>query len=443
MTETILSLQKFGAAFNKNVILSSISLDIPETGITVLMGPCGTGKSTLLRAISGFSTANPAYRTWGDIYYLGEKLEDKPVYPALVSQNVKLMFATVLENVIGNLPERRTLTLLQQRELARRLLIQGDLEVLCNQLDTAIKNLSFADQRQISILRQIAANPRLVCIDEPTVQLNAEEIDRMTTYLRHEAKKRALLIVTHNQTVAKQLGGQTALLAGGWIQEVQATKLFFTSPITEVAKTFIYTGNCALPSPNAKVEEVAPEWVESIRPLPKAAMDYKSQVLGPNGFIWLKKGKLAGTPRPGLLRDIQDDLSALQRVGVTNLVSLTMRAIDTEQCLNYGIEVIASPMPDMQPPTLSQAFEINQKIEKLLANNKIVAIHCRAGLGRTGTLLAAQLIYEGESALSALEETRHIEMRWVQSEVQLSFLEKYETFIKNKTTVPLMQVAVV
>jgi atypical dual specificity phosphatase len=99
-------------------------------------------------------------------------------------------------------------------------------------------------------------------------------------------------------------------------------------------------------------------------------------------------------------------------------------------------------MPDMQPPTLSQAFEINQKIEQLLANNKIVAIHCRAGLGRTGTLLAAQLIYEGKSALSALEETRHIEMRWVQSEQQLSFLEEYETFIENKNTVSPMQATV-
>jgi atypical dual specificity phosphatase len=275
MTETILSLQKFGAAFNKNIILSSISLDIPQTGITDLMGPSGTGKSTLLRAISGFSNENPAYRTWGDICYLGEKLKDKALYPALVSQNIKLMFATVLENVIGNLPERSTLTLLQQRELARRLLIEADLEVLCTQLDTAIKNLSFAEQRQISILRQIAANPRLVCIDEPTVQLSSVETKRMVVYLRNEAKKRALLIVTHNQAVAKQLGGQTALLAGGWIQEVQATALFFTAPITEVAQTFIETGHCALPSPNAKAEEVAPEWVASIRPLPKAAMDYK------------------------------------------------------------------------------------------------------------------------------------------------------------------------
>jgi atypical dual specificity phosphatase len=436
MNETVLSLKKFGAAFNTRTILSTITLDLPTTGITILMGPCGTGKSTLLKAISGFSTANPAYRTWGSIYYLGEKLEDSSISPPLVSQNIKLMIATVLENIINNLPERNSLNITQQRALAQRLLTQAGLERLCDQLDTAMIKLTTADQRQIIILRQMAANPKLVCIDEPTVGLNSLEIERMIHYLKKEGKKRSLLVVTHNQTVAKALGGETVLLAGGWIQEKQTTARFFSTPITDIAKVFIKTGNCALPSPDAKPEDVAFEWVDSIRPLPKAATDYKSHVLGPNGFIWLKKGRLAGTPRPGLLRALETDLLALKRVGVTDLISLTVRPLDAVQCASHDIDVTASPMPDMQPPSLQQALVINQKIEKLLDNRKIVAIHCRAGLGRTGTLLAAQLIYEGKSALTALEETRQIEMRWVQSESQVKFLEEYEIFINHsKVTV--------
>ena len=433
MPEIILSLKKFGAAFNQHVVLSSIDFDIYEKGITILMGPTGMGKSTLLKAISGFSTKNPAYRTWGDIYYLGEKLEDNLILPRIVSQNIKLMIATVLENIIEGLPERKNLNFSQQRELAQRLLIQADLAHICDQLDKKIISLSNADQSKISILRQIAVNPRLVCIDEPTVRLNTTEIKNTALYLRREAKKRALLIVTHNQAFAKQLGGQTVLLAGGWIQEIQPTKQFFSTPIAATTQTFVKTGNCVLPSPDAKPEEVAPEWVAAIRPLPKAATEYSSHVLGPNGFIWLKKGQLAGTPRPGLLHEIEDDLQALKRVGITQLISLTLRPLDVKRCAEHQIKVHAYPIPDMQAPSLLKALAINQKIETLCAKQKSVAIHCRAGLGRTGTLLAAQLIYEGKSALAALEETRQIEARWIQSERQVYFLEEYEKFIKNRT----------
>jgi len=52
-------------------------------------------------------------------------------------------------------------------------------------------------------------------------------------------------------------------------------------------------------------------------------------------------------------------------------------------------------------------------------------VHCRAGLGRTGTVLAAHLIWEGKGSLSALEYVRRIEPRWVQSEAQVKFLEAF------------------
>jgi atypical dual specificity phosphatase len=440
MTVPILSLNEFGAAFNKRVILSSINLDIPDAGITVLMGASGSGKSTLLRAISGFSSANPAYRTWGKITYLGTELtaEDNQTqehsfrYPALVSQNIKLMVSSVLENIVDGLPERRSLTLLQQKDLAKRLLIQADLSELCDQLDTAVVDLKRADQRQLAILRQLVSNPNVLCIDEPTVGLNDAEIKRMLDYLKREAKKRAFIIVTHNQHVARALGGQTALLAGGWIQEVQATELFFSTPLTDVAKTFVATGTCAFPSPDAKPEHVADEWVDALRPLPKEAVNYKSHVLGPNSFLWLKKGRLAGTPRPGLLVDIEQDLMALKRVGITDLVSLTVNPLDSAKCQDYDINVLSSPIPDMHPPSMEQALSINQQIARLLDDNRNIAIHCRAGLGRIGTLLAAQLIYEGKSAPTALETIRNVEMRWIQSEPQVAFLEAYANFLKNE-----------
>lgn len=431
MSDNVLELKGFGLAFKDRIILSSITLDVPDTGVMTLMGPCGTGKSSLIRTLAGFCQANPAHRIWGEAIYAGNELFGSMTYPAIVSQNTRLMISSVLENIVFGLPERNSLTIPQQQELARRLLEFANLKHLFKELSTPVTELDLADQRQLSILRQAASNPKLLCIDEPDSNLDKSSTERMIDYIKREAERRAVLIVTHDKQLTRALGGNTALIAGGWVQEVQKTEDFFSNPVSDAAKTFVQTGSCSVPSPDAKPEHVAPEFVPFIRKPPKEATQYKSHVLGPNGFMWLKKGKLAGTPRPGLLVDKERDLKALKRVGVTYLISLTQKPLDEKKCLNFGIKIIRSPILDMHAPELEQAMDICQQITELLESNEVVAVHCRAGLGRTGTLLAAQLIYEGQSALEALEISRGIESRWIQSDVQLEFLENFERYLRG------------
>jgi atypical dual specificity phosphatase len=141
--------------------------------------------------------------------------------------------------------------------------------------------------------------------------------------------------------------------------------------------------------------------------------------------LWLKKGQLAGTPRPGVFHDIEYDLQALKRVGVTKLMTLTERAPEVEEMKEFGIGNVWSPIPDMRAPSIEQAVEICQRIDTMMEHQEVVAVHCRAGLGRTGTVLAAYLIWEGSTALSALETVRKVEPRWVQSDEQVTFLESF------------------
>ncbi len=67
----LLALRGFGVAFRERIILGDIDLEIPDRGVVVLLGPGGTGKSTLLRTIAGFNDANPSLRTWGEALFLG------------------------------------------------------------------------------------------------------------------------------------------------------------------------------------------------------------------------------------------------------------------------------------------------------------------------------------------------------------------------------------
>jgi len=428
---SLLTLQDYGVAFGEKIVLTQVNLSIPERGVTTLLGPGGTGKSTLLRTIAGFNSTNPSLRTWGNAFYAGETLGDGEL-PALVSQSARLLMASIFENVVNNLPERETLTPKQQRELVKRLLEHAGLGKLSSRLNDKVVNLSLAKQRHLAILRQAAAGPKLLCIDEPTSGLNDKESSVLIDYIKQEGKRRAVLVVLHNQEQVQNLNGYAALLAGGVIQEHQKVEIFFTTPESSLTQEFIRNGNCCVPSPNTKPEEVNEDVVLSV--IPDAAREFVSDAFGPRGFLWLEKGVLAGTPRPGIFLDIEQDLKALQRVGVTVLVSLTEKGLDQPALDQFGIRNVWEPIKDMEAPTNEQAAKLCQNIVALINAGEVIAVHCRAGLGRTGTVLAAYLIWEGVSALAALETVRRVEPRWVQSQVQVDFLEEFEGYVVKVTS---------
>lgn len=422
--ERVLSLRGFGVAYGGKVVLAEIDLAVAEAGMTVLVGPCGTGKSTLLRTLAGQAAANPALRTWGEADYLGLPLGAAPAWPALVGQSARLMMSSVFENLVCNLPERARLTRAQQREIIERWLWENDLAALASRLEEPVVSLSLAQQRHVAIVRAVAADPRLLCLDEPTAGLADDEADRLLDHLRREACQRALIVTTHHQGHARRLGGRVALLAGGRIQEIQPSAAFFDTPSTQAGREFVRSGTCLLPSPDADPQDLD-ESVPPPPPLPDAARGAISGACGPRGFHWLRPGLLAGTPLPGVFHDRDYDLAALQRVGIRHLVNLTEHAMAPEPLARFGIASHWFPVVDMTPPSTAQADAICDLVDRLVAAGEPVAVHCRAGLGRTGTVLAMHLIRTGLGAREALDAARRIEPRWVQSSSQIAALEAF------------------
>lgn len=410
----VLELRGFGVAYGTRVVLDAVDLDVPASGCTVLLGPSGTGKSTLLRTIAGHNAANPEVRTWGSCRYAAAACEGDH-RPSLVTQNSRLLVSNVLENLVFRLPGRSALTRRRQIDAVKPLVEECGQLWLLDELHTPVVVRPLAQQRAIAILREAIAAPELLLVDEPTAGLAPAEAHGLVQLIATLSRKRALLVVLHNLQEARQLASHIALIAGGRLQESGEPRAFFDGPASESGRLFLATGSCPEPA------RIAVPQGEAFDPAPSAAC-------GPRGFAWLLPGRLAGTPWPGLIHGVDYDLQLLSGVGVTQLMSLTEERFDPGWAAAHGIGCRAYPMPDMHAPSVPQALAMCRELDAMLAAGEVVAVHCRAGMGRTGTVLAAYWLWRAAGsldALRALEDVRRIEAGWVQSPAQVRFLEEF------------------
>ncbi|MDX8354920.1 tyrosine-protein phosphatase [Cognatiyoonia sp. IB215182] len=148
---------------------------------------------------------------------------------------------------------------------------------------------------------------------------------------------------------------------------------------------------------------------------------------GPTNFTWLIRGRLGGMPRPGLHRDLAADLSAVTRIGVDTVVSLTEEwQPPVATFAEHNLKSVYVPIPDMQPPTMDQAVDTCSMLADMLQDGASIAFHCHAGRGRTGTLLAAMLIWYLPDFDAAITRIKRTNRYWIESSSQMNFLQKLE-----------------
>jgi atypical dual specificity phosphatase len=137
-----------------------------------------------------------------------------------------------------------------------------------------------------------------------------------------------------------------------------------------------------------------------------------------NGFSWVIEASLAGAPQPGAYNSIHLDLGYMQEQGVDLLISGNEEGVDADVARHYDIDVVSLPVEDFQAPTMEQMNDFVAHTRTALAGGDQVAVHCTAGMGRTGTYLAVWFVTTGMTADEAMEHVRSLRPGSIETPIQ-------------------------
>jgi atypical dual specificity phosphatase len=143
-------------------------------------------------------------------------------------------------------------------------------------------------------------------------------------------------------------------------------------------------------------------------------------------FYWIIDGVLAGCSRPGANGgDLDADLRMLRGHGIGALLTLTETPLTAGALERHGLRGLHLPVDDFHAPTPGQLLEALAFIDEAQAAGIPTAVHCLAGMGRTGTALAAYLIRGGLPAPDAIASIRAVCPGAIEERRQVEALETW------------------
>ena len=236
----MIKIEHLSKKFGDLVVLKDITTEIKTGEVVSIIGPSGTGKSTLLRCLNLLEVPSG-----GTVQINGVDILDKKTDVAQIRQKMNMVFQSF--NLFSHLSVIENLSIapiklkgIGEQEAQAKALELLRLVGLAEKADSYPDELSGGQQQRVAIARCLAMEPEIILFDEPTSALDPTMVREVLSVIRRLAKEgMTMAIVTHEMEFARDLSNRVLYMDEGIIYEEGPPEQIFENPQKEKTRAFI------------------------------------------------------------------------------------------------------------------------------------------------------------------------------------------------------------
>ncbi len=240
MADTIVRLEDVSVAFDGELILDKLNLEIKDKEFVTLLGPSGCGKTTTLRIIGGFTRQDE-----GNVFFAGKNINEVPAY----KRNINTVFQkyalfphlNVYDNVAFGLRIKKA----KKEEIDRKVKEMLKLVDLAGFETRNVTSLSGGQQQRVAIARALINRPNVLLLDEPLGALDLKLRKDMQLELKNMQQKTGItfVYVTHDQEEALTMSDTVVVMNKGVIQQIGSPIDIYNEPKNAFVADFVGESN--------------------------------------------------------------------------------------------------------------------------------------------------------------------------------------------------------
>ena len=238
--EVLICAEHLKKSFEDVTPVKDMSCEIHKGDVVAVIGPSGTGKSTLLNLMNHLETADS-----GKLLFEGQDTFAKSYDVNRMRQQIGMVFQSF--NLFSHLTVIENLMLAQmkllkrsQKEAAEKSMQLLQMVGLTDKALTLPEHLSGGQQQRVAIVRAVAVDPKILLFDEPTSALDPTMIGEVLAVIRRlAAEGMTMMVVTHEMSFAREVSNRVFFMDEGIIYEEGTPEEIFDAPKKDKTRQFI------------------------------------------------------------------------------------------------------------------------------------------------------------------------------------------------------------